>query len=128
MCVRAEKFSCASPAGPRSRESSKPSMPSKHSASIQLTLRQSIGSTFITACPSMKSRAATRTRGTKLGCADGGLRYEPPLPDAPHHDLRRLHRDHHDRSEGAAQPSLECVRERSNWPLSRATGPEAHGH
>src|SRR5262249_18056457 len=77
---------------------------------------QGVGRPFNTACPSMKSRAATRTRGTRLGCAGGGLRYELPLPDTPHHDLRCIRRDHHDRSEAGAQPSLECVRERSHWP------------
>ena len=51
MCVQAEKRSYASPAGPRSRKSCKRSTPSKRSASIRLTLHQSIGSMFITACP-----------------------------------------------------------------------------
>src|SRR5262249_14433688 len=99
MCVRAQKRSCVSPAGPRSKKSSKPSMPSKHSASIQLTRRQTIGSTFITGCPLTKSHAVTRIHGTRLGCAGEGSRCELPLPDARQHELRRIGRDLHDGSE-----------------------------
>src|SRR5260370_41936580 len=101
-------------------------MPSRRSASIRLTPRRSIGITFITVCPSTKCRAATRIRGTRLGCTGGGSHRERPPRYAHHHDLCRRRRDRHDGSKPAAKFGLERLREPSRRPLSRTASPPPH--
>src|SRR6516225_9881250 len=113
MCAPAEKSSCASPAGRKSRKSSKRLMPSRPSVSIRLTPRRSIGITSITVCLSASSRDPTRAAGIRLGCTDRKFRHDEPLRNAGRHDHRRRRRDAHNGCQADAAFRVERVRKRA---------------